>query len=223
MTDRVRGPIVWFTGLPASGKSTLAQSLRLTLEARWPVEILDGDEVRGVVVGRPWFLLAPIATATSPASPGVALPAGPQWRGRAGCRRLALCGRTSAARPATAKPSPSSKCLSARPWLSPPSATPRNVPASARRPDCDFTGLSDSYEEPEYPDLVIHSDAESSRRAATRVVTSLLARGWCELPISRREHRDTEAGEKERVRIGRNPILPFLLRLHVLGAISANS
>jgi adenylylsulfate kinase-like enzyme len=40
-----------------------------------------------------------------------------------------------------------------------------------------FTGLSDPYEEPEYPDLVIHSDAESVATSGDRVVTSLLARG----------------------------------------------
>jgi len=52
-----------------------------------------------------------------------------------------------------------------------------NVPASARRPDCELHCLSDPYEEPEYPDLVIHSDAESVATSGDRVVTSLLARG----------------------------------------------
>lgn len=41
------GFTVWFTGLPSSGKSTLARVLRDDLEKRnRHVEILDGDEVR---------------------------------------------------------------------------------------------------------------------------------------------------------------------------------
>lgn len=39
--------IVWFTGLPASGKSTLARRLRERL--RSPSVILDGDELRGIL------------------------------------------------------------------------------------------------------------------------------------------------------------------------------
>ncbi len=41
------GFTVWFTGLPASGKSTLARALDVALRARGRhVEVLDGDEVR---------------------------------------------------------------------------------------------------------------------------------------------------------------------------------
>jgi adenylylsulfate kinase len=41
------GATLWFTGLPSSGKSTIAHALadRLTAEGR-PVQVLDGDEVR---------------------------------------------------------------------------------------------------------------------------------------------------------------------------------
>jgi len=39
--------VVWFTGLPASGKSTLAASVRLRLvEERVPCCLLDSDEIR---------------------------------------------------------------------------------------------------------------------------------------------------------------------------------
>jgi len=42
-----RGFTVWFTGLPCSGKSTLARALEQQLRSRdLPVEVLDGDEVR---------------------------------------------------------------------------------------------------------------------------------------------------------------------------------
>lgn len=46
MTD-LKGCVVWMTGLPSSGKSTIAEALRKKLHARGErVEILDGDVVR---------------------------------------------------------------------------------------------------------------------------------------------------------------------------------
>ncbi|HKC60445.1 MAG TPA: adenylyl-sulfate kinase [Myxococcales bacterium] len=43
---RPGGFILWFTGLSGAGKSTLAELLREVLSAERAVEILDGDEVR---------------------------------------------------------------------------------------------------------------------------------------------------------------------------------
>jgi adenylylsulfate kinase len=42
----VTGAIVWFTGLPASGKTTLARRVREALGPARPALVLDGDEVR---------------------------------------------------------------------------------------------------------------------------------------------------------------------------------
>jgi len=52
----VTGAVVWFTGLPASGKSTLARRLasRLREVGREPL-VLDGDEVRDALVPRPGY------------------------------------------------------------------------------------------------------------------------------------------------------------------------
>ena len=41
-----RGAIVWLTGMSGAGKSTVAQALKARLERGHAVEILDGDEVR---------------------------------------------------------------------------------------------------------------------------------------------------------------------------------
>ena len=42
--------VIWLTGLPSSGKTTLAQNLAATLKAAGaPVEVLDGDEVRRTI------------------------------------------------------------------------------------------------------------------------------------------------------------------------------
>lgn len=41
------GFCLWFTGLPSAGKTTLAKAVKPLLEARgFPVELLDGDELR---------------------------------------------------------------------------------------------------------------------------------------------------------------------------------
>jgi adenylylsulfate kinase len=48
--------VVWFTGLPSSGKSTLAALVRDALVAAGiPVLLLDGDEVRGSLVPTPGY------------------------------------------------------------------------------------------------------------------------------------------------------------------------
>lgn len=50
------GAVVWLTGLPSSGKSTLAQRLLLRLRgAGRPAALLDGDEVRAALVPRPGY------------------------------------------------------------------------------------------------------------------------------------------------------------------------
>ena len=44
---RGKGFTIWFTGLPCSGKSTLARLVKEVLdEIGFPAEVLDGDEVR---------------------------------------------------------------------------------------------------------------------------------------------------------------------------------
>lgn len=51
-----RGVVVWFTGLPRSGKSTLAgaSAERLAAGGRRPV-LLDGDELRAALVPQPGY------------------------------------------------------------------------------------------------------------------------------------------------------------------------
>ena len=44
---RDAGLTVWLTGLPSSGKTSIARALEVRLgQAGWPVEVLDGDVVR---------------------------------------------------------------------------------------------------------------------------------------------------------------------------------
>ncbi len=53
------GVVVWVTGLPSSGKSTLAARLRDRLSAAGrPCALLDGDAVRDALVPRPGYAAA---------------------------------------------------------------------------------------------------------------------------------------------------------------------
>jgi adenylylsulfate kinase len=52
----VSGAVVWLTGLPSSGKSTLARHVLARLRDRGvPAAVLDGDEVRDSLVPRPGY------------------------------------------------------------------------------------------------------------------------------------------------------------------------
>ena len=50
------GVVVWFTGLPASGKTTLAEAVQQELrDASIPVCLLDSDEIRKALVPSPGY------------------------------------------------------------------------------------------------------------------------------------------------------------------------
>jgi adenylylsulfate kinase len=178
MIQRTCGPLIWFTGPPAAGKSTLASALRPVLEARWPVEVLDGDEVRTWLSDGLGFAradrdrnIARIArVACLLARNGVAVlvaAVSPYAAARAQARALAASQGiaffeilVSAALAVLAERDP--KGLYKR--------------AQAGQV-ANFTGLTDPYERPENPELVIHTDGEPVAASLDRVVGILRARG----------------------------------------------
>ena len=178
MTDRVRGPIVWFTGRPASGKSTLATALRPILEARWPVEILDGDEIRAWLSDDLGFSRADRDRHIARVAQVACLLA------RNGVAVLVAAISPYAAARAQARALAANQGISFfEIFVSVPLAVavqrdPKGMYRQAQAGQiANFTGLSDPYEEPEHPDLVIHSDAESVATSVDRVVAALRARG----------------------------------------------
>lgn len=55
-TQSISGAVVWITGLPSCGKSTLATALSARLRAQGRAAcVLDGDEVRAALVPQPGY------------------------------------------------------------------------------------------------------------------------------------------------------------------------
>jgi len=55
-SSRKPGWVVWVTGAPSSGKSTLARAVKRRLDSEGrPCALLDGDEVRAALVPRPGY------------------------------------------------------------------------------------------------------------------------------------------------------------------------
>jgi adenylylsulfate kinase len=178
MTDRILGPVLWFTGRPAAGKSTLAVALRPTLEARWPVEVLDGDEVRLWLSDELGFSRADRDRNIARISRLACLLA------RNGVAVVVAVVSPYAAARAQARALAASQAIPFfEIFVSAPLAvlTQRDPKGMYRRAQAgqlpNFTGVADPYEEPECPDLVIHTDVEPVAASADRVVAGLRTRG----------------------------------------------
>lgn len=166
-----RGFVVWLTGLSGAGKSTIATGLAAELQGRgYPVEVLDGDEVRQHLSKGLGFSRADRTTnveriayvAKLLAKHGVVVitaAISPYREARARARQeigefvevyvncpLEVC----AARDV--------KGLYKK-------AMAGEIPA--------FTGVSDPYEEPEQPEITVFTDRETPAESVTRIVRQL--------------------------------------------------
>lgn len=172
------GFILWFTGMSGAGKSTLSTAVRARLAPLRPLEILDGDEVRehlsrGLTFSREdrdtnvrriafvARLLAKhgVAVATAAISPYAATRA--EVRAAAEAQGLPFLEVYMQA---------SVEALAAR--------DVKGLYKRALAGEIEhFTGVSDPYEAPTAPDVVVRSDAEPIEAGVERVVAALRARG----------------------------------------------
>ncbi|MDW8156579.1 MAG: adenylyl-sulfate kinase [Armatimonadota bacterium] len=175
--DQTRGVCVWLTGLPGAGKSTLAELVAERLrEVGRPVEVLDGDAVRqhfsrglgfsredrvenvrrvayvaGLLVRHGIVVLAALISPYRDARAQARELVGPDFlEVYVRCPLDVLVARD-----------------------------PKGLYARALRGEIpNFTGVSDPYEEPESPDLVVDTHREIPAEAAARIVRLLEARGY---------------------------------------------
>jgi adenylylsulfate kinase len=172
------GAILWFTGLSGSGKSTLATAVGQRVRAVRTVEILDGDEVRthlskglgfsredrDINIRRIGFVARLLArhnvfviTATI----------SPYAETRNEVRRLAEAEGIPFVEVFV---DPSLDALVAR--------DVKGLYKKAMSGEIDhFTGISDPYEPPANPDVVIHTDGELVEVSANRILRALVAKG----------------------------------------------
>ena len=172
------GFILWFTGLSGAGKSTLAQALKRDLGPLRPVEVLDGDEVRTHLSKGLGFSredrdtnidrIGFVARLLARHGVGVITAAiAPYAAARADVRRRA-----------EAEGIPFVEVFAD---ASIEALTERDVKGLYRKALAGelphFTGVSDPYEAPEAPDVVVRSDRETVDESLERLWAALESRG----------------------------------------------
>lgn len=175
---RPPGFILWLTGLSGSGKSTLSLAVRRELEPVLPVEILDGDEVRTLLsrglgfsradreenirrIGYVARVLARHRVAVIAAAISPYRQAREEVRRLAGEQGIAFVEVHAHAR-LEVLIQRDVKGLYQK-------ALAGEIPH--------FTGISDPYEPPEQPDVVVRTDEESVAQSAARILERLRERG----------------------------------------------
>ncbi len=186
VVERRTGFILWLTGMSGAGKSTLSHALREHLEPQLPVEILDGDEVRRYLsrglgfsredrvenvrrIGYVARLLARHRVAVIVAA------ISPYRDSRDEVRQLAA----EAAIP----------FLEVYAKASLEALIHRDVKGLYKKALAGeiqhFTGISDPYEPPEAPEVVVRTDEESLEAGRERILEALRARDLLARPPAR--------------------------------------
>lgn len=165
-----RPAVLWFTGLPASGKSTIASWVSGQLKARGlKVEYLDGDALRGIFPAtgfsrpeRDQHIRRTGHLASKLEQQGVIVVASlvsPYRESREFVRHL--CKNFVEIYVST----PLEECER---------RDPKGLYARARRGEIlNFTGIDDPYEPPENPDLIFDTSTISAEQAGAKVMDRL--------------------------------------------------
>jgi adenylyl-sulfate kinase len=170
------GVTLWFTGLPCSGKTTISQLVFERLQrSRLKVELLDGDVVRQKLTKGLGFskedrdenirrigYVCHLLSRNGVIAIGAAI--SPYRAIRDELRRMIPCFVEIHVH------CPLEVC------------TQRDVKGMYKRAMAgelkNFTGVSDPYEEPVQPELVLHTDQETPEQSAGKVLEYLRGRGW---------------------------------------------
>ena len=178
-----RGLVIWLTGLPASGKTTLAKELAKRLrDMGLRVEVLDGDEVRRWLSPEAGFskedrerhLTRVAYVSRLLARNGVIVIASFVSPYRETRRKIREIVQADA---------PFVEVFVKCPLEVAMGRDPKGLYEKALRGEIEnFTGVSDPYEEPESPDVVVDSSEMSVEQEAEVILNHLSERGllWVE-------------------------------------------
>jgi adenylyl-sulfate kinase len=173
-----KGFTLWFTGLSGAGKSTLAEALRARLKDSRPVEVLDGDEVRtnlskglgfskedrDINIRRIGFV-ARLLARNGVVAIGAAISPYADVRNEL---------RTLAAKDGV-------DFIEVHAHATIDALAARDIKGLYRKALAgelaNFTGVSDPYEPPSNPEVVVRSDQESIDESLSRILGLLATRG----------------------------------------------
>jgi adenylylsulfate kinase len=175
---RSRGVIVWLTGLSGAGKSTLSAAVRDALAPGHAVEVLDGDEIRA-------YLSKDLGYSREDRDTNI--------------RRIGFVARLLARHGVVAIAAAISPYASTRDEVRAlaeadgiayievfvsaelDSLVARDVKGLYRRALAgevrNFTGVSDPYEAPADPEVVVRTDRESVDESTAKILQALAAKG----------------------------------------------
>jgi adenylyl-sulfate kinase len=192
------GYVVWATGLPCVGKTTLGRAVVAELSASRPAQLLDGDEVRAALGGDADFSdqgrLRNVRTISLAA----------RLLARHGVAVFVACIAPRADARAEVRAACDAEGIPyLEIYLRAPRETlvQRDVKGHYRRALAGqiarFTGISDGYQEPQAPELVIDTEREPVEQSLTRVRSLLQGRGLL-LPPQRKARRLRRTGKRSR-------------------------
>jgi adenylylsulfate kinase len=175
---RAPGFVLWLTGLSGAGKTTLARRLLDVLAEARPAEILDGDQIRAVLCAELGFSrkdrdtnvgrIAFVARLLARQGVVVLVAAISPYREARAQARAAI--EASGCPFIEVFVNASIDCLTRR--------DPKGLYKRALDGELpNFTGVSDPYEAPEAPDVVVQTDRESIAASAETILQALRARG----------------------------------------------
>lgn len=169
---------VWITGLPSSGKSTLAAAVRAQLASRGvDLATLESDELRKVLTPDPHydekernaFYRQMVYIGALLTKHGVPV----LFDATANRRAYREMARQQIPRFFEVYvDSPLETCVA---------RDPKGIYRAARRGGASSVpGIQTEYEAPEHPDLIVHADHESPEAAARRLIAKLIEREYLE-------------------------------------------
>jgi adenylylsulfate kinase len=165
------GFVLWLTGLSGAGKSTLARTVTVALADRGHrVELLDGDEVRTNLCQGLGFSRADRDTNIA----RIGYVAGKLAKHGVAVVVAAISPYREARAKVRAAVTNFVEVFVDAPLETCAQRDPKGLYAKAIAGEiANFTGVSDPYEAPEDPELVVHTDREPVERSAEQVMDSL--------------------------------------------------
>jgi adenylylsulfate kinase len=176
-----RGFTVWLTGLSGSGKSTIAQRLATKLRERGcAIEVLDGDEVRTHLSKGLGFSREDRDTNIA----RIAFVAALLTRHGVGVITAAISPYARARRQARERIGAFLEVYVRCPIEELSRRDVKGLYAKALRGEIPhFTGISDPYEPPEEPDVVVDTKEETVEESVSAILRALEERGLVRTPL----------------------------------------